>query len=68
MNDIDLKKIMEAIDELYTYAKSLIPKDIIHSLGFKNLMLKGLIERLVKKWKKGICFKTLQKFEVSTKL
>lgn len=42
-----VQKICEEIDSLYDYANSLIPKDIVHNLGYKKELVKGLVEELI---------------------
>jgi len=42
-----IAKICHELDHLYDYANSLIPKSIIHDLGYKKELLKGIIEELI---------------------
>ena len=42
-----IAKICTELDHLYNYAKSLIPNNITHDLGYKKELLKGIIEELI---------------------
>lgn len=39
-----IQELCYLLDELYFYAKNLIPKDVEHDLGYRKEKLKGIIE------------------------